>query len=474
METIQKNMTEMKSKFVLEHEGEINKVTQKIIETKMKVEESEMGTSTKIKKGATEFVAEHEEEINKVKSKVEETSMKVEKKVKKHANKESRDSSNDDEVVSVDEIESNKKDHVGDESTANRDDPETPTDSIENETPLETNSERNSTTKKEENLSAENISVQTMKDTEGDETESSPVEDDDDSTNSGTKRTEQNNGTDSSSNGIETPQDEDGIKESTVKINKLKKTITDVRCKIEKTNKEVLDKEEVKKIVVPLKMKLVIAKAKLVELKERKSNNDETIATAKTKTKLLSEQVAANFVATAGNATKKVIGNNATYSLKKAASKAEIVEDDDNDNENEKKTKEGDSTRTSEDEIGLDASDNTNNKNEDTETKTKPKFPSEQVAVNFVTTAGKATKKVVQNARMSLQKAASKVGLILDDDDATLANLCRLCWVYEMEGDENDDDSVDLVQYGTIDEAALRCSRYEHNICLTIDWLSAR
>jgi len=69
METIQKNMTEMKSKFVLEHEGEINKVTQKIIETKMKVEESEMGT--KIKKGATEFVAEHEEEINKVKATVE-------------------------------------------------------------------------------------------------------------------------------------------------------------------------------------------------------------------------------------------------------------------------------------------------------------------------------------------------------------------------------------------------------------------
>jgi len=237
----------------------------------------------------------------------------------------------------------------------------------------------------------------------------------------------------------------------------------------------------VKKIVVPLKMKVVIAKAKVVELKEGTSNNDETTATAtaktktktKTKTKLPSEQVAANFMATAGNATKKVIGN-ARYSLKKAASKAGIIDDDDNDNDNEKKTREGDSTRTSEDEIGLDASDNTNNKNEDAETKTKPKFPSEQVTVNFVTTAGNATKKVVHNARMSLQKAASKAGLIIDDDDATLANLCRLCWVYDMEGDDNDDDSMDFVHDGTIDEAALRCSRYEHNMCLTIDWLSVR
>merc|ERR1712238_161388 len=236
-ETIQKNMTEIKSKFVLEHEGEINKVTEKIIETKMKVEESEIGT--KIKKGATEFVAEHEEEINKVKATVEETKMKLEKKVKQHAKKESRDSSNDGEVVSVDEIEPEKDD----ESKANRDDPETPTDSIENETPLE-----------------ENISVETVKDTEGDETEASSTEDDDDSTNNGKKRSEKDDITNSSTNDTETTQVEDGSNKCTVKISKLKKTIKDVRLKIEKTIKEVSDKEEVKKIVVPLKMKLVIAK----------------------------------------------------------------------------------------------------------------------------------------------------------------------------------------------------------------------
>jgi len=57
-----------------------------------------------------------------------------------------------------------------------------------------------------------------------------------------------------------------------------------------------------------------------------------------------------------------------------------------------------------------------NNKNEDDTTKTKTKLPIEQVAVNFVTTAGDATKKVVTNARTTLQKAASKAGLIDDAD----------------------------------------------------------
>jgi len=401
-------MTEIKSKFVLEHEGEINKVTEKIIETKMKVEESEIGT--KIKKGATEFVAEHEEEINKVKATVEETKMKLEKKVKQHAKKESRDSSNDGEVVSVDEIEPEKDD----KSKANRDDPETPTDSIENETPLETNNERNSTTEKDENPPEENISVETVKDTEGDETEASSTEDDDDSTNNGKKRSEKDDITNSSTNDTETTQVEDGSNKCTVKISKLKKTIKDVRLKIEKTIKEVSDKEEVKKIVVPLKMKLVIAKAKLIELKEGKSSNDnETTANTKTNTKLPSEHVAANFVATAGIATKKVV-TNARMTLQKAASKVGIIDDDDFDND-EKKTKDDDSTpTTSEDEI--DGSDNMNNKNEDDTTKTKTKLPIEQVAVNFVTTAGDATKKVVTNTRMTLQKAASKAGLIDDAD----------------------------------------------------------
>merc|ERR1712238_257308 len=77
--------------------------------------------------------------------------------------------------------------------------------------------------------------------------------------------------------------------------------------------------------------------------------------------------------------------------------------------------KDGDSTpTTTEDEI--DGSDNMNNKNEDDTTKPKTKLPIEQVAVNFVTTAGDATKKVVTNTRMTLQKAASKAGLIDDAD----------------------------------------------------------
>jgi len=77
--------------------------------------------------------------------------------------------------------------------------------------------------------------------------------------------------------------------------------------------------------------------------------------------------------------------------------------DDDNDDDG-KKTKDGDSTSSEDEEI--DASDNKNNKKEDDKTKTK--FSSEDVAANFVATAGK----VIGNARDSLQKAASKAGII--------------------------------------------------------------
>merc|ERR1711957_565581 len=57
-----------------------------------------------------------------------------------------------------------------------------------------------------------------------------------------------------------------------------------------------------------------------------KSDDDKKVD-GETKSELSSENAAANFVAIAGNATKKAIGN-ARNSLKKAASKAGIIDDD--------------------------------------------------------------------------------------------------------------------------------------------------
>jgi hypothetical protein len=159
-------------------------------------------------------------------------------------------------------------------------------------------------------------------------------------------------------------------------INKLKKSIEDIRLKIETTIKEVSDKDKVKKIINPLKMNLVVAKAKIIALKEGKSRSDDEEDNNNNNNNINKEE---NFVTIAENVTKNVVGNTRN-ALKKAASKVGLI-DDDND---EKKTAVEDEDDKKDD-----------NKNDE---ETKSKLP-----------------KVVGNVRDALKKTVSKV-LISEDD----------------------------------------------------------
>merc|ERR1712166_1071118 len=155
-------------------------------------------------------------------------------------------------------------------------------------------------------------------------------------------------------------------------INKLKKSIEDIRLKIETTIKEVSDKDKVKKIINPLKMKLVVAKAKIIALKEgkSKSNGDDDDEDNNNKEE--------NFVTIAENVTKNVVGHSRN-ALKKVASKVGLIDDND-----EKKTAVEDKDDRKDDD-----------KNDE---ETKSKLP-----------------KVVGNVRDALKKAVSKV-LITEDN----------------------------------------------------------
>merc|ERR1712166_866050 len=111
-------------------------------------------------------------------------------------------------------------------------------------------------------------------------------------------------------------------------INKLKKSIEDIRLKIKTTIKEVSDKDKVKKIINPLKMKLVVAKAKIIALKEGKSKSDDDENNNNN-----NNNKEENFVTIAENVTKNVVGHSRN-ALKKVASKVGLIDD----NDDEKKT----------------------------------------------------------------------------------------------------------------------------------------
>ena len=399
-------------------------------EMKMKVEESEIGI--KIKKGTTEFVHEHEEEINKVKSKVEETKTKVEERIIN--TKEKRDSRSTNEE---------KKDDDDVESPSNvkedRDDPTETTDgekrpSIKKRVEelaykvkpeiLKTKSKvfgigplvaaatttgpkvvtENEDSTSNVEVSADEVSADDVEsaaeDSPSSDTEKTPElsdEPEDDwadvlpppDTEEGKEGEDKITPPTSSSSSSSIPDyyksnskheaantKTDGSEKSHEKhINKLKKSIEDIRFKIETTIKDVSDKEKVKKIVNPLKMKLMVAKTKLIALKEGKSKSDDGEDEDDDKKE-------ENFVTTAENVTKTVVGN-ARNALKQAASKAGLLDDDD-----EKKTA---------------AEDNDDKKDDENVEETKSKLP-----------------KVVENARDALKKAVSKV-LITEDDKKKLA-----------------------------------------------------
>ena len=365
-------------------------------EMKMKVEESEIGI--KIKKGTTEFVHEHEEEINKVKSKVEETKTKVEERITDM--KEKRDSS----------IDKEKKDGVKE----GRDDPiEKPKLVTENEAStskveesaadVESVDDADADTDAEQNI----VSVELEEETAG---EADLVESPSSETDKPSKMTDEPK-EDGDWNDVLPPpdteeegegEDEDEIfppapsssipdhyksnskddsaattktdgteeKSNEKHINKLKKSIEDIRLKIETTIKEVSDKDKVKKIINPLKMKLVVAKAKIIALKEGKSKSDDEEDNNNNKEE--------NFVTIAENVTKNVVGHSRN-ALKKVASKVGLIDDND-----EKKTAVEDKDDKKDDD-----------KNDE---ETKSKLP-----------------KVVGNVRDALKKAVSKV-LITEDD----------------------------------------------------------
>jgi hypothetical protein len=51
-----------------------------------------------------------------------------------------------------------------------------------------------------------------------------------------------------------------------------------------------------------------------------------------------------------------------------------------------------------------------------------------------------------------------------------LIKVCRICWIYEFEWD--DDNMSEFVSYSNVDDAIERCTKYEHNVCGTEEWLS--
>jgi len=353
-------------------------------EMKMKVEESEIGI--KIKKGTTEFVHEHEEKINKVKSKVEETRTKVEERIiTNNTKKEKRDSSVDNKVEKDGDIES-----TSDVKEDRDDDPITETDGAKRPSMLSVELEEEATGEADlvESPSSETDKPSEMTDKpkeDGDwndvlpppDTEEEVGEDEDEivppaPSSSVPDYYKSNSKDDDAATSTKTDGTEEKSNEK--HINKLKKSIEDIRLKIETTIKEVSDKDKVKKIINPLKMKLVVAKAKIIALKEGKSKSDDDDDEDNN-----NNNKEENFVTIAENVTKNVVGHSRN-ALKKVASKVGLIDG----NDDEKKTAVEDKDDKKDDD-----------KNDE---ETKSKLP-----------------KVVGNVRDALKKAVSKV-LITEDD----------------------------------------------------------